>query len=447
MIPAFHRSRHDREIFRLAVPALGALAADPLVSLVDTAFVGRLGAESLAAVAVASALFAVAFAVFNFLEYAVTPLVANAIGAGRRREAGEAAGAAFVMAGVSGVVAAIVLLVFGETLLGVFGSRPAVLDLAHTYLAIRLFALPAVLTVMVGHGVFRGYQDTRTPLLVTIGLNVVNLVLDPILIFGLGWGVAGAATATVIAQWAGALWFLALVAGFRREAMGVRLGGIGGEVFKPLLSAGGRLIFRNASLLAAITVSTAVASRVGTAAVAAHQIAIQLWVFLALVLDALAIAGQAMVGKAIGAGTGGAREISNRLLALSLLLGLLLAAVLAVAAPWLGGWFTSDAAVIGALGSIYAFVIVAQPLNALVFVWDGVAIGAGAFALLAWSTFAASVTALLVMAAGRGLGLGLPAVWIGMTALMLVRAGALLRWYERGPLAAERGPSPASRGA
>lgn len=445
IVGAFRRSPLDREIFRLAIPALGALAADPLVSLVDTAFVGRLGAEALAGVAIASAIFAVAFAVFNFLEYAVTPLVASAIGAGRNDEAGAAAATAFVVGAVSGVLAAFVLFVTGDTLLGFFGASPDVIEEAHTYLYIRLFALPAVLIVMVGHGVFRGFQDTRTPLVVTIALNIVNLVLDPILIFGLDWGVAGAATGTVIAQWIGAVWFLVIVFGTRREAMRVSFAAAGSAVLRPLLGAGGRLILRNASLLAAFTISTAVAARVGTAAVAAHQIAIQLWVFLALVLDALAIAGQAMIGKAMGAAGSQSKELSNRLLALGLLLGIVLAAVLAVIGPWLGDWFTGDGAVVMALASIYVFLIVAQPLNAIVFVWDGVAIGASAFPLLAWSTFAASITAVGVMAAGRFLGLGLPAVWLGMTALMLVRAAALLWWYQTGPLAAARGPSPASQ--
>ncbi|RPI22387.1 MAG: MATE family efflux transporter, partial [Actinobacteria bacterium] len=244
---AFRPGPFDREIFRLAIPALGALAADPLVSLVDTAFVGRLGAEPLAGVAIAAALFAIVFAVFNFLEYAVTPLVATAIGAGRRREAGAASAMAFVLGGVSGVLAAFVLFLSGGALIGLFGADPAVTEQAHTYLYIRLWALPAVMIVMVGHGVFRGYQDTRTPLVVTLGLNVINLVLDPILIFGLDMGVAGAATATVIAQCAGALWFLAIVFWAQRRAMHVAFSGSSQPVLRLLLAAGGRLILRNAS--------------------------------------------------------------------------------------------------------------------------------------------------------------------------------------------------------
>ena len=192
MIEAFRRTPYDREILRIGLPALGALAADPLVSLIDTAFVGRLGATALASVAIASAIFLAVFAIFNFLGYAVTPLVAQSIGSGDRNEAGRFTVAALAISSVAGVVAAFALIVFAEPLLNVFGANSEVLDGAMTYLRIRALGVPALLVILVGHGAFRGYQDTRTPLVVTLGLNVVNLVLDPILIFVLGWAEAPA---------------------------------------------------------------------------------------------------------------------------------------------------------------------------------------------------------------------------------------------------------------
>lgn len=438
----------DREILRLALPALGALAADPLVSLIDTAFIGRLGAEALAGVAVAAAVFGVAFAVFNFLEYAVTPLVAGSIGRGDDDEAAATTGAAFVIAVAAGVAAAILVFAFREPVLALFGAQDAVAATANEYLTIRLLAVPAVMIVMVGHGVYRGYQDTRTPLLVTLLLNLVNLVLDPLLIFGAGWGVAGAATATVVAQWAGALIFVWLVFARRRIGIGIAFSGLGRRAVSPLLGAGGKLAFRGLSLLAAISASTAVAARIGTPQVAAHQIALQLWLFLALVVDALAIAGQAMVGKRMGGGNRDeARAVADRLLRMGIAVGGLLAIGLVVVRPWLGGWFTDDAAVIAALDSIYWFLVAAQPLNAVVFVWDGVAIGASAFRVLAWSTFVAALIAVAVMVVGRQAGLGLPAVWWGMTAMMVVRGSVLWWWFAAGPLGLARGPSPASRAA
>ena len=445
MIEALRRSPYDREILRIGLPALGALAADPLVSLVDTAFVGRLGAVALAAVAISSAIYGAVFAVFNFLEYAVTPLIAQSIGAGDRAEAGRFTVAALAVSVIGGVIASIGLIVFGEALLRAFGANAEVLDSATVYLRIRALAVPALLVILVGHGAFRGYQDTRTPLIVTLGLNAVNLVLDPILIFGLGWGIAGAAWATVTAQWLGAAWFAILFFGTRRDALAISFGRPQRRAVGLLAGAGRALIVRNASLLAALTAATVVAARVGTAAVAAHQIAMQLWIFMALVIDAFAIAGQAIVGKELGGGNRGeARQVSNRLLALGVSFGVLLGLGLAALSPWLGSWFTNDAAVVAAFGSILPFLIFMQPINGLVFVWDGIAIGAAAFPYLAWSTMAAGATAIAFLVAVSAHGWGLVGVWVGIVALMVVRAMTLWWWYGYRFASSEPGPFPSS---
>ncbi len=448
MIEAFRRTPYDREILRIGLPALGALAADPLVSLIDTAFVGRLGATALASVAIASAIFLAVFAIFNFLEYAVTPLVAQAIGAGDRNEAGHLTVAALGISAVAGVVAAFALIVFGESLLRVFGASDDVIEGAATYLRIRSLGVPALLVILVGHGAFRGYQDTRTPLLVTLGLNAVNLVLDPVLIFGLGWGIAGAAWATVVAQWFGATWFATLFFWTRRTELGIGFGLPKRRTFGSLFGAGKAMIVRNASLLAALTAATMVAARVGTAAVAAHQIAIQLWIFLALVIDALAIAGQAIVGKEIGAGKPAvARRVSNRLLAMGLVFGVFLAAALGLVSPWLASWFTPDGVVVVAFASILPILIVTQPINGLVFVWDGIAIGASAFGFLAGSTLAASVVTIGLLLAVLPLGWGLVGVWAAIVVLMLVRATTLWWWYAKRFAMNGPDPSPSSPAA
>lgn len=445
MIRPFLRSPYDGAIYRLAIPALGALAVDPLVSLVDTAFVGHLGAAPLAGVAIASAVFAVVFAMFNFLEYAVTPLIAHALGAGDRDGAGHLAVGALAVAVVAGAAAAVILAVGGEAFLGVFGAEDEVLDLAATYLGIRALGLPAMLILMVGHGAFRGYQDTRTPLVVTVGFSLVNLVLDPLLIFGLDWGVAGAAWATVIAQAFGAVWFLVLFFGTRRVELAIRLERPRTQAVGALLSAGKILVLRNVSLLFALTATTAVAARLGTAQVAAHQVGLQVWIFLALVVDALAIAGQALIGTSLGSGDGGtARTISDRLLGLGLITGVALSLALVAVAPWLGSVFTDDRAVLAAFAIVYPFLVIMQPLNALVFVWDGIAIGATAFRFLAMSTFAAAVAAVVVLLPVIPLGWGLAGVWSAIVALMLVRAASLWWWFGHAGPGIGRGPYPSS---
>ena len=435
------RRRFDGEIRRLALPALGALAADPLVSLVDTAFVGRIGVNALGSLAVAAAVFGVAFALFNFLAYGTTPLVARVVARDDVAAAGRVSVAAGVTGLVLGVATAALLIPAGGSILSLMGASDQTLDGATTYLRIRALALPAVMLVTVAHGVFRGFQDTRTPLVVTLGLNLINLVLDPILIFGFGAGIAGAAWATVVAQWAGAVWFVTLM-WRRRTDLGLAARRPGRSEVRSLLGAGRALVIRTGALLAVLTIATAVAARVGTAQVAAHQVMFQVWLFLTLVLDALAIAGQAMIGKTFGVAVEDAAAISRRLLVLGVWSGAALGLVLLLVAPWLPGWFTDDAGVLDSLRGVYPFLIVMQPLNALVFVCDGIIIGAADFAYLARSMVVSSVVGLVALSLVLPMGWGLAGVWWAIVVLMIGRAATLLWWQLNGPLAASQGPSP-----
>ena len=440
---AVRRRRFDAEIRRLALPALGALAADPLVSLVDTAFVGRLGANELGSLAVAAAVFGVAFALFNFLAYGTTPLVARAVAKGDVARAGRVSVAAAVTGLALGVATAGLLIPAAGGVLGVMGASDQTLEGATTYLRIRALALPAVMLVTVAHGVFRGFQDTRTPLMVTLGLNAINLVLDPILIFGFDAGIAGAAWATVVAQWAGAGWFVAIMWRQRRE-LGIAAGRPRRADVRSLLGAGRALVIRTGSLLTVLTIATAVAARVGTNQVAAHQVMFQVWLFLALALDALAIAGQAMIGRTIDTAVEDASVISRRLLVLGVWFGAALGMVLLIAAPWLPGLFTDDAGVLKSLRGVYPFLIFMQPLNALVFVWDGIIIGAAEFAYLARSMVVSAMVGLTALLLVLPMGWGLAGVWWAIVALMIARAATLLWWQLKGPLSAAPGPSLAS---
>lgn len=421
---------YDRQILRLAVPALGALAADPLVSLVDTAFVGRLGSTELGALGVNAAVFAVAFALFVFLAYGTTPLVAAAWGRGDLETAGRVVTQAIGFALAIGVTATLVLELFWEPVLAAMQAGPDLLQPAGDYLRIRALAAPAVLLVTVGHGAFRGMQDTRTPLLVTLGLNLVNLVGDPLLIFVAGWGLRGAAVATLVAQWTGACWFLVLL-NKRRRDLGVPVHFPRPAEFRRLATVGSELIVRTAGLLAVFTVATAVAARIGTATVAAHQIASQVWLFLSLVLDSLAIAGQALVGRYVGAGElGPARAVSNRLLQWGLGLGAILGLGFWVLGPILPKAFTDDAAIVALVAGVMPFVAVLQPIGAMVFVWDGIFMGAREFRFLMVSTLAAAAGAAIVLILAATRGWGLDGVWWGITTLIAGRFGLLAFRYR-----------------
>ncbi len=430
------RSRHDRVVAALAIPALGSLVADPLLSLIDTAFVGRLGPDSLAGLGIAAALFGVAFFVFNFLEYGTTTEVARSVGAGDRAAAGRTTITAGALAVLAGMAVAALLLFLAGPAVSLLGGSSLVKAEAVTYVMIRALAAPAVLVVRAAHGVYRGHQDTRTPFAVALGISGLNLVLDPLLIFGAGMGVAGAAWATVIAQWLGAIVFVGLL---RKGKTAYGLDGakpVMAEV-RAFLRIGRDLAIRTGSLLAAFTAATAVAARVSDDAVAAHQILSQLFIFLALTVDSLAIAAQALVGKYRGSGDRAAvLEISDRLLVLGGGVGLMLAGGLWLLAPVIGSWFTGDAGVLLEFDQAFWLVVMIQPLASLVFVWDGVFIGAGDFTFLAGAMAASALVSGTVLVLVIPFGWGLAGVWWGIVVLLLARLVTLAwrRVAARSPL-------------
>ena len=417
----------SREIFRLGVPALGALAADPVVSLVDTAFVGRLGATNLGGLGVATSIFTLMFVTFNFLAYGTTSLVAQRIGAGRRPEAARIVGQGIVLALIIGAIILGIVEAATDGLLGLMQAGDEVVSTATPYLRIRALAMPAVMVIMVGHGAFRGFQDTVTPLVVTLGLNVVNLVLDPILIFGLDWGIRGAAIATVIAQWVGALWFLIAISRAKWGAVWHRPSW---RELRPFLNVGGTISIRTLSLVAVLTFATATAARVGTEEVAAHQVVSQWMLFLALVVDALAIAAQAMIGRFVGAGDEPAvRMTARRLLIWGWWIGLVLGLVLLIGRGTIAGWFTDDEQVRSLVEAALVILAIIQPVGALVFVGDGLYLGAGAFRFLAGATLGASLVTAVLLALVPVNGWGLPGVWWAIAVLIGLRGLAFVARY------------------
>ena len=423
--------RYDREILALAVPALGALAADPLVSLIDTAFVGRLGRVELAALGVNVAVFGFAFIVFNFLAYGTTPMVGKAVGRGDRDAAGRVVANAFVIAAVAGILALTALQLLARPILAVMGADATLIDPATSYLRVRALAGPALLIITAANGAFRGFQDTRTPLIVTLGVAAVNLVLDPLFIFVFGWGLVGAAWATTVAQWIGAVTFLALVYGRLRRSWRVPLRLPSWREVTPFLNVGWALLIRTFSLIAALTAATAVATRVGVVEVAAHQVAAQLWLFLALIVDALAIAAQALVARFVGEGRWQeARAVSDRLLAMGLLVGVLLGVAFWLGRGLLARAFSDDPQVVAAVLAVFPFVALMQPLNGLVFVWDGIFMAIEDFRFLAVAMALSALVAATLLALVLPMQWGLAGVWWAIVGLMAARA-ATVAWRYR----------------
>lgn len=422
--PPSRRGRHDREIIALAVPAFGTLVAEPLFVMVDSAIVGHLGTPQLAGLAVAAALLTTAVSVFVFLAYATTAAVARRVGAGDT--------AAAIRQGMDGIWLAILLglavialaLPLSPWLVGVFGASDTAAPYATTYLRISSLGIPAMLVVLAATGVLRGLQNTRTPLYVAIGGFAANAALNAGLVYGAGLGIAGSAWGTVIAQIGMAVAYLVVVVrGARRHEASLRPDVAG---IKASARAGVPLLVRTLSLRAVLLIATAVAARLGDTDIAAHQIILSLWSLMAFALDAIAIAGQAIIGRYLGAGdTKGAREACRRMVQWGVVSGVVFGVLIVLARPLFVPLFTSDQSVQDTLLPALLVVALTQPVAGVVFVLDGVLMGAGDGTYLAWAmlvTLAVFAPAALLVPA---LGGGLTALWGAMALMMLVRMATL----------------------
>lgn len=426
----------DREILGLAIPALGALAIDPLLTLADSAFVARLGTIDLAALGVDTAILGFAFFAFNFLAYVVTPLVARAIGGGRREEARRWVGDALLLAVGLGVLVSVVLEIAAPLFVDLMGAGSEVADPAIGYLRIRALATPAVLVVTAGHGAFRGHKDTRTPLKVAVGVNLVNLALDPLLIFGFGWGLNGAAIATVVAQWIGAAWFLRLIT---KRSMASRPRRFVESL--PSLLALGRngvlLTMRTGLLLATLTIAASVATRLGPAEIAAHQLVAQVFLLSALLADSFAVAAQAMVADT--AARGDLEELNSlnrRLVAWGFVAGLIL--MIGVGLGRFGlGFLASEQVVADIAVDAGGVVALTEPVAAVMFVGDGIFLGLLALGTMVVSTGAGGVVAVALML-GTPFGDSVVGIWWALAAMLLARGLVLAAGYRRSAVTAVR---------
>lgn len=428
------RASH-RELLALAVPATLALAADPLLSLVDTALVGRLGAVPLAALGVNVAVFTAVFVGFNFLTYGTTAEVARLRGAGRPEDAARHALQALWLATGLGVAVLVGVQAGAPAILQIMGATGEVADPALTYLRIRAFAAVPVLVVAVGHGAFRGLKDTRTPLVISVATNAANAAVSYVLIYPVGLGIAGAAWGTLLAQTGGAVAFLAFARG-RFPTPDLR---IDPTAMRAIAVISRDLFLRTASIIGALAVTTAVATRMGVQAVAAHQVVRELWTTMTLVLDGFAIAGQALVGTAIGAARPEvATADARRLVRWGLVSGCAIGLVFLVLQGVLPRLFTTDAAVLAEADAVWILVAAIQPVGGVVFVLDGVLMGAGDFRFLLWSTALAALGGLApVSIVALVLGWGLVGIWWGMALMMLIRLALTVarlrsgRWAHR----------------
>ena len=421
------RSPYDRDIARLAVPALGTLVAEPLYVLADTAIVGRIGTDELAGLALATTVLLSVHSLLIFLAYGTTSTVARLIGAGRERDAVHQSVQGLWLAVLLGSLSALGLWAVGPALLRVLGGHGAALAAGERYLLISLIGLPFLLLNLAGAGAFTGRQDTRTPLVVAVTGAVANLIIELILIQGFGYGIGASALSTVVAQVGTGLVFGWRVVGWARPLGLAMLPDR--SALRGLMNAGRPLMVRAVALRGSFTLATAVAARIGVAELGAHQIGLQIWSTLALALDAVAIAGQALTGRWLGAGDRSrAKGAARRMIQLDVGVGVLAAAVLLGGRGWLAPLFSTDPAVVSATSFVLIWVAITQPLNGYVFALDGILIGAGDLTYLG-----RTMTAAALVFGGLGvlplrLESGLGWLWAAVVALMAMRALAL--WYR-----------------
>ena len=421
------RSKYDREILRLAVPALGALAAEPTYILVDTAIVGHLGRSQLAALGIAAVVLSTLFAIFNFLQYGTTAQVGRASGAGEEQAARQLGGQALWLCLGVGIGLAGLLVAFAPAVVELMGGSGETADYAVTYLRIVSLGLPFAFIAIGSQGYLRGVADLRTPLLILIAGNVANAILEVLFVYGFGWGIEGSAWGTVIAQAGMGAAFVVVLVRSARGDLHPHL-----RLMRRLVKVGRYIFIRTAALMAAFTLAGAIVTRFGDASIAAHQIAFQLWIFLALVLDSIAIAGQVIVGRGLGAGdTERAYEASSRMIWLSVYAGLAFAAVMLAVEGVLPYAFTSDELVVERTQAIWFLFALMQPLNGAVFALDGILIGASDGPFLAWSMVGAFAASAVVSLAAIAFDWGIVGVWAALVVLILVRL-ALMSWRFAG---------------
>lgn len=423
------RRTQDREIARLAVPAFAALVSEPLFLLADAAIVGHLGTSQLAALGIAGTVVQTAVGLFVFLAYGTTSTVARNVGAGERKVAVAHGVDGLWLALVIGAVAAAASWLLSPAIVDGFSADPDVRGFAVTYLRIASFGIPALLLMLAATGVLRGLQDTRTPLAVAVAANLLNIALNLAFVYGFGWGIAGSAVGTLVAQGLSALVLVFLVAR-TASRYGARLAPHAGGI-RGAFAVGVPLLVRTLSLRVALLVATYVAAGISTPAIAAHQVAFTVWTFLAFALDAVAIAGQAITGRLLGAGDAAAvRAATRRMMWWGLVGGVLLGGAIALTRPLVVPLFTSDVRVQHLLATVLLVIAVHQPVSGIVFVLDGVLIGAGDGRYLAVAGLATLAAFTPLALAVSWFGGGLAALWWAFTGFMVARLVTLV-WRER----------------
>ena len=439
-------SQPNRTLLKLSLPVLFSLIAEPLTGLVDTAFISRLGSVSLAALGVGAMALSGLFWAFNFIGIATQTEIAGAVGRGDEKAQSDDAGLALTIAALLGLITTILLIPLTPWISAALGAQGDIQVQADLYTRIRWLGAPAVIVVVAGFGAFRGIQDMKTPMWIAAGIHAINIVLDWVLIFGIGpfpeLGIKGAAIASVIAQWSAGFVTVGLLVHRMRARLNLHL-----EKAKKLFRVGGDLFVRTSMLTLFLLLATRQATRISADAGAAHQAIRQVWIFTALFLDSFAISGQSLVAYFRGSSQD---FVALRVAKTVCLWSLVTGAVLAMAM-----WFGKDAiaallvptSAVALFHSSWWAAVLTQPFNALTFATDGIHWGTGDFRYLRNATIVATVLAgsalMFVEFSSQNALFG---IWVITGGWILVRTGfGVLRLWpgsNRAPLGRRSDDSP-----
>lgn len=428
--PPVDKRALDKRSAALAIPALGALAAEPMYVLVDTIIVGNLGKVPLAGLAVASSALTTIAWLSGSLNQTTTTRVAQARGARDDEAIARAVRTALSIVGL--LAAAVLVLVLGlaPLIARAYGPEAPVRAAAVTYLRISALGLPALLFSFVAIGYVNGMGRTRRTLVVVVVGNVVNIVLEVLFVYGFHWGIGGSAWGTVIAQWTQAS---LLAVDLRRAGAVMPWHGVERAAMRAFLRDARRFTVRTLCIVGVFATSVATAARLGTRELAAHQIGEKLFNLLALSLDALAVAAQVLVGEAVGAGDlDDARRVGRHLVGRSLLVGTVLGAVVAALSWLLPRPFTSDTDVRHTATRVVVLLGIVCIPGAVAFLYDGLCLGVGAYDFLQRQALGATVFMVPVFVAVlANHSLGLTTLWLGLIAWMCARALIQHVWFVR----------------
>jgi MATE family multidrug resistance protein len=419
---------HLRDILRLAVPAMLALASQPLLNIGETAMIGKLGAEPLAARAIGAALTGAIYWVFAFLTFGSTTLIGHHYGAREFKACGEIFSHAVFLAVLGGFFIASLCIIFAADLFRLMGAAPAVAREGIPYFRLVIASAPLTLVSLASVGFFRGVQDTRTPMLVAFFTSSLQLTFAYGLIYGnLGappLGLTGAGLAALAAQLVGAFAYLVIFFVSRKTAAFRALSWrFSAADLRPLFRIGRDLAIRTGALRGSLIFATGTAARMGAATLSAYEIAFQLFMLCSDIIDGLAVAGQALAAKFLGSNQkAAAYRMGKILIFLGIAAGLFFALAFLSGGGAIVALFTTSPEVMVSLsGGLLLLVALLQPLNGVVFVLDGFLIGARDTRYLMW--------AMLI----GGLGIFVPISWLslrygwGLTGI-LTGIGALMSW-------------------